>query len=79
MGEHTLKALPDWQPPQWPEQLDDRTRKHIAFARQYAAQFAHGAPGHLDLMTIAALAKLLDQYHTQAMATKGPILPLEEV
>jgi len=56
----TLKALPQWQPPQWMARLDERTNKHIAFARQYAAQFAHGAPGHLDLMTIAALAKLLD-------------------
>lgn len=48
------------QLPQWMEGLDERTVKHIAFARNYAAQFAHGAPGHLDLMTIAALAKLLD-------------------
>lgn len=48
-------------PPQWMAQLDERTNKHIAFARQYAAQFAHGAPGHLDLMTIATLAKLLDE------------------
>lgn len=49
------------QPPQWMAQLDERTNKHIAFARTYAAQFGHGAPGHLDLMTIAALAKLLDE------------------
>lgn len=56
----TLKALPEWQPPQWMEGLDERMVKHIAFARNYADQFAHGAPGHLDLMTIAVLAKLLD-------------------
>lgn len=49
------------QPPQWMAQLDERTNKHIAFARDYAAKYAHGAPGHLDLMTIAALAKMLDE------------------
>lgn len=47
-------------PPQWMGGLDERTNKHIAFARHYAASFAHGAPGHLDLMTIAKLAELLD-------------------
>lgn len=41
--------------------LDDRTRKHVIFARHYAESFNHGAPGHLDLLTIAALARLLDE------------------
>jgi len=49
-------------PPQWAAQFDERTCKHIAYAREYAARFAHGAPGHLDLMTIAALAAVLDHY-----------------
>lgn len=55
---------PTEQPKQkhWTEGLDDRTRKHIAFARDYAEHYAHGAPGHLDLMTIASLAKALDFY-----------------
>lgn len=48
------------QPSQWMAALDERTQRHIVFARDYAVRFAHGAPGHLDLMTIAALAKLLD-------------------
>jgi len=48
------------QPPQWAARLDERTQKHVAFAQNYARDYAHGAPGHLDLMTIAALAKLLD-------------------
>lgn len=48
------------QPPQWMAGLDERMQKHIVFARDYAARFAHGAPGHLDLITIAALANLLD-------------------
>lgn len=43
------------------EYLDERTRKHVLFARNYAENFSHGAPGHLDLLTIAALAKLLDE------------------
>lgn len=50
------------QPPQWMAQLDERTNKHVAFARHYATAFAHGAPGHLDLMTIAFLAGMLDNY-----------------
>ncbi len=49
------------QPPQWQADLDERTNKHIAYARHYAEHYAHGAPGHLDLMTIAALAKKLDE------------------
>lgn len=45
----------------WMDGLDDRTRKHVIFARHYAESFNHGAPGHLDLLTIAALARLLDE------------------
>lgn len=59
---HTLKALPQWQPSQWMATLDERMNKHVAFARDYAKHYAHGAPGHLDLMTIAALANALDNY-----------------
>lgn len=43
----------------WIEGYDDRMRKHIRFALDYAANYEHGAPGHLDLMTIAALARHL--------------------
>lgn len=45
----------------WRAKLDDRARKHVAFAQHYADHFSHGAPGHLDLLTIAALANLLDE------------------
>jgi hypothetical protein len=55
-------------PAQWMASLDERTQKHVVFAQNYAAFYAHGAPGHLDLMTIATLAKLLDQYQDH----KGP-------
>jgi hypothetical protein len=48
------------RPPQWMAQLDERTNKHIAFARNYAEHYAHGAPGHLDLTTIAWLATYID-------------------
>lgn len=50
------------EPPAWMAQLDERTNKHIGFALNYAAAFAHGAPGHLDLMTIATLARLLNNF-----------------
>lgn len=43
----------------WIEGYDERTQKHIRFALHYAAHFGHGAPGHLDLLTIAALARHL--------------------
>lgn len=52
-------------PPQWMALLDERTNKHIVFARTYAREFAHGAPGHLDLMTIAKLADMLDELDTR--------------
>jgi hypothetical protein len=44
----------------WLEGFDERTRKHIRFARHYQAHFSHGAPGHLDLETIATLARYVD-------------------
>lgn len=37
-----------------------RLRKHIAFARNYVAEFGHGAPGHIDWVVITKLAELLD-------------------
>lgn len=43
----------------WIEGYDERTRKHIQFALDYATHYEHGAPGHLDLMTIARLARHL--------------------
>lgn len=50
------------QPQDWTALLkEQRTRDHVAYARHYADHFAHGAPGHLDLMTIAELARLLDK------------------
>lgn len=48
------------QPPQWMAHLDERTRKHVDFARAYAQHFAHGAAGHIDLMTIARLSQLIE-------------------
>jgi hypothetical protein len=62
MGEENQAPLQPTQPAQWMTQLDERTQKHILFARVYRAEFAHGAPGHLDLLTIAALAQLLDNF-----------------
>lgn len=54
-----IRVLP---PPQWMAQLDERTQTHVMFAQNYAAFYKHGAPGHLDLMTIAALAHFLNNY-----------------
>lgn len=43
----------------WIDGYDERMRKHIQFALKYADDFNHGAPGHLDLLTIATLARQL--------------------
>lgn len=40
--------------------LTDREAKHVQFCRTYAAEFAHGAPGHMDFMVIASLAAMID-------------------
>lgn len=39
---------------------EPRMLKQIAFSAIYAKQYAHGAPGHLDMLTVAKLAGLLD-------------------
>jgi len=44
----------------WLDGFEERERKHIRFARLYAADFAHGAPGHLDMTIIAKLARYID-------------------
>lgn len=43
----------------WIDGYEERMRKHIQFALKYADDFNHGAPGHLDLLTIATLARQL--------------------
>lgn len=57
------ETTPQESPPAaaWFTSLDPRTQKHVEFARSYAADFNHGAPGHLDLLTIAQLADKLDE------------------
>lgn len=47
----------------------ERLRKHVAFARNYQAEFGHGAPGHLDWVLIAKLADLLDATTTEPTAS----------
>jgi hypothetical protein len=44
----------------WTAHLEPRQQTHVAFARAYARDFNHGAPGHLDLVLVARLAELLD-------------------
>lgn len=46
----------------WGENLDDRQKKEVTFARLYAREFAHGTAGHNHLMLIAKLADMLDVY-----------------
>lgn len=48
-------------PKTWLETLDAREQTEVDFARLYAAQYAHGSPGHMHLMVIAKLATMLDR------------------
>jgi hypothetical protein len=49
------------EPRTWLDECDAREQKEIDFARLYAAQYAHGTPGHLHLTIIAKLAAILDR------------------
>jgi hypothetical protein len=55
----------------WMDVLDERQQQHVLFCRTYADHFKHGAPGHLDMLVIAALAELLDK--------QGPLVVIERV
>ena len=68
MGEETNNA---GLPKHWTEMLDERTKRHVEYARHYHDNYAHGAPGHLDLMTIAVLARLLDNQQDYGHFAKG--------
>lgn len=59
------------QPVNWRDGLDPRMRKHVAFCQDYAANHNHGAPGHLDYLTIATLAEMIE-------LTDGRITDLEK-
>lgn len=44
---------------QFDTRFDDRMQKHIDFCMQYERFWDHGAPGHLDMLTISRLATSL--------------------
>jgi hypothetical protein len=46
--------------PDWRDGLEPRIRAHVAYCQNYVTNHNHGAPGHLDRVTVDALAKLLD-------------------
>lgn len=58
-----MDETPPVQPaqPTWLEEFDGCEQKSIDAARLYAAQYAHGDPGHLHLLIIAKLAAILDR------------------
>lgn len=51
----------DTPEPSWMADLPKRLRPHVHFCRDYVVRHNHGTPGHINLVTIAALADLLDQ------------------
>lgn len=56
--------------PTWDlEMIDGRMRLHVLWCRAYAQNYNHGAPGHLDMLTIAKLADLLDMLQTKGTLT----------
>lgn len=58
-------------PAAWERFLEDRQRSHVEFCRLYAKNFAHGAPGHLDMILIARMADLLDSLQAQIKGQAG--------
>lgn len=44
----------------WMDLLDDRQKKEMKFARDYALFYQHGTDGHNRLMLMARLAEILD-------------------
>jgi hypothetical protein len=47
----------------WAWRLDPRMQSHVSFARTYTREFNHGAPMQLDLLTISALAGIIERYY----------------
>jgi hypothetical protein len=45
----------------WRQELDERQRKEVLLAQEYARNYAHGTTGHMQLMLIAKMAELLDK------------------
>lgn len=63
----------------WLDELDERQRKEIEFARMYAQQFGHGTDGHTRLLLLAKMADLLDAGYGKLVAVKPPPLSGEPV
>jgi len=61
-------ANPSYVPDRWLDRFDERQQKHILFCAGYARNFAHGAPGHLDMVVISLL---LDCLHDAAQELSG--------
>lgn len=57
--ETTLEVL---QGIDWPVHFNERELKEIEFACEYADKFNHGTTGHNQLVLIAKLKGLLDQF-----------------
>lgn len=51
---------PDAPALDWRDALEPRIRQHVAYCQSYVTNHNHGAPGHLDRVTVDTLAKLLD-------------------
>lgn len=59
MDDQTPRASTPEPIAHWLDGYELRMRTHILFAVNYERHFGHGAPGHLDLITIATLARQL--------------------
>lgn len=60
------------QPPQWMAQFSERENKEIAFCKEYARNYAHGATGHNTMLVLAKMAALLDQAETDQFNKEIP-------
>lgn len=64
---------PRYIPPRWQALFDERQKQHILFCAGYARNFAHGAPGHLDMIVIALLLDCLVAAEQESAALQAQV------
>lgn len=55
----------------WTEAFSGRELMEIQFARVYHGEFGHGTPGHLHLMLISQLSKIIDELTGRSVHKEG--------
>jgi hypothetical protein len=61
------------------EILDERQQKQVAFSREYAKNYGHGADGHNNMLIIAKLADELDRVYAVLNLKSTRSISAEEI